>query len=140
VLEATTWYYYNNSGNVTRVVTNEEGTNNYVAHRMDYFTNGQAVEYVMGETWTWDGNPEHAPTAYDVTYARQFRYGERSERERAAIGKAGRDARVRPATCPQRDRTMRSTGGGARQRYLNRELNPDEDLDEDGNYDEIETQ
>jgi hypothetical protein len=35
---------------------------------------------------------------------------------------------------------MRSTGGGARQRYLNRELNPDEDLDEDGNYDEIETQ
>jgi RHS repeat-associated protein len=41
---------------------------------MDYFTNGQAVEYVMGETWTWDGDPEHAPTAYDVTYARQFRY------------------------------------------------------------------
>ena len=74
MLEATTWYYYNNSGNVTRVVTNEEGTNNYVAHRMDYFTNGQAVEYVMGETWTWDGDPESDPADYDVTYARQFRY------------------------------------------------------------------
>ena len=28
-------------------------------------------------------------------------YGERSERERAAIGKVSRDAPVRPATCPE---------------------------------------
>ncbi|MCO6439168.1 MAG: hypothetical protein J5J06_18920 [Phycisphaerae bacterium] len=37
--------------------------------------------------------------------------GERSERERAAIGKAGRDARVRPATCPQVASTKRAAGG-----------------------------
>jgi hypothetical protein len=37
--------------------------------------------------------------------------GERSEREHAATGKASRDARVRPATCPEGERTMRTTGG-----------------------------
>ncbi len=39
-------------------------------------------------------------------------YGERSERERAAIGKAIMDDRVRAATCPERVSTMRTTGGG----------------------------
>ncbi len=37
--------------------------------------------------------------------------GERSERERAAIGKASREACVRPATCPQEVSTTRTTGG-----------------------------
>ena|GEM_PF-2261666 len=39
-------------------------------------------------------------------------YGERSERERAAIGKADMDVRVRPATCPQGASTKRATEGG----------------------------
>jgi hypothetical protein len=37
--------------------------------------------------------------------------GERSERKRAATGKAGEDARVRPATCPEGVSTTRTTGG-----------------------------
>ena len=37
--------------------------------------------------------------------------GERSEREQAAIGKASRIARVRPATRPERASTTRATGG-----------------------------
>ncbi len=53
-----------------------------------YGNNGQTVSYMMGETWTWDGDPGSCPTAYDITYAREFRYD------------------------------------GARQRYLNRELDP----------------
>ncbi len=36
--------------------------------------NGQTVSYMMGETWTWDGDPGSCPTAYDITYAREFRY------------------------------------------------------------------
>jgi len=39
-------------------------------------------------------------------------YGERSERERAAIGKADMDVRVRPATCPQGVSRTRATEGG----------------------------
>jgi hypothetical protein len=78
------------------VVTNQAGTNAYTAHRLDYFSNGQAVEYVMGETSTWDGDPENDPADYDVAYARQFRYD------------------------------------GARQRYMNRALDPDDNYDEIG--------
>jgi RHS repeat-associated protein len=37
--------------------------------------------------------------------------GERSERERAATGKPGEDARVRPATCPEGASTTQTTGG-----------------------------
>jgi len=37
--------------------------------------------------------------------------GERSERERAAIGKASRDACDRPATCPEEVSTTRTSGG-----------------------------
>ncbi|MGB2988197.1 MAG: RHS repeat-associated core domain-containing protein [Phycisphaerae bacterium] len=51
--------------------------------RLEYAINGQAVTYVLGETW---GNGQE----YDITYAREFRYD------------------------------------GARQRYLNRELDPDD--------------
>ncbi len=39
-------------------------------------------------------------------------YGERSERERPATGKANREVRVRAATCPQGASTKRATGGG----------------------------
>jgi len=44
----------------------------------------------------------HAETGYG---------GERSERERAATGKASMDASVRPATCPEEVSTRRTTGG-----------------------------
>jgi len=37
--------------------------------------------------------------------------GERSERERAAIGKADTEVCARPATCPQQASTMRARGG-----------------------------
>jgi RHS repeat-associated protein len=43
---------------------------------------------------------------------RYVHQGARSERERAATGKAGEGARVRPANCPQRASMTRTTGGG----------------------------
>ncbi len=88
-LLSTTYYYYSNEGNVTRVVTNQAGTDQYSATRFVYALNGRAVTFVTGETWDWNGNPSFCPTLYDITYAREFRYD------------------------------------GARQRYLNRELDPD---------------
>jgi len=39
------------------------------------------------------------------------------------MGKADRDARVRPATRPEVASTKRATGGGARQRYMDAALN-----------------
>jgi RHS repeat-associated protein len=57
-----------------RVVTKEVSALTYTAHRLDYFSNGQAVEYVLGESWAWDGVPENDPTDYAVSYARAFRY------------------------------------------------------------------
>ena len=86
---STTYYYYNPSGNVTRVVTNPYETYDYSATRFVYASNGQAVLYVMGETWKWEGGAEDPVTNYTVTYIREFRYD------------------------------------GARQRYLNRELEYD---------------
>jgi len=40
-----------------------------------------------------------------------YHQGERSERERAATGKADMDVRDRPATCPKGESTKRTTGG-----------------------------
>ena len=80
VLDSTTWYYYSVYGNVTRTVTNEAGTDDYTATRFVYATNGQAVWYVMGESWEWDGDDEHAVTAYDIAYLREFRYDGPTER------------------------------------------------------------
>ena len=90
VLESTTYYFYNSSGNVTRVVTNQEGSNEYEATLLNYARNESAVTFVLGERWDWNGDPAHDPTGYDIAYAREFRYD------------------------------------GARQRYLNRELDPNE--------------
>ena len=73
VLLSTTWYYYNGVGNVTRIVTHPEGTDDYAATRLVYAVNGSAVSYVSGETWTWDG-VSACPEDYDITYAREFRY------------------------------------------------------------------
>ena len=95
VLESTTYYFYNSSGNVTRVVTNQEGSNEYEATLLSYARNESALTFVVGERWDWDGDPAHDPTGYDIAYAREFRYD------------------------------------GARQRYLNRELDPNELRDND---------
>ena len=90
VLESTTYCFYNSSGNVTRVVTNQEGSNEYEATLLGYARNESTVTFVLGERWDWDDDPAHDPTGYDIVYAREFRYD------------------------------------GARQRYLNRELDPSE--------------
>ena len=66
-----TYYYYNPSGNVTRVVTNNVETDEYSATRFVYALNGQAVWYVMGETWEV---VDDEIVNYDVTYIREFRY------------------------------------------------------------------
>ena len=73
VLLSTTWYYYNESGNVTQVVTSEAGTDQYESTRLAYARNGQAVSYVMGESWTWTGPPAD-PANYDIAYAHEYRY------------------------------------------------------------------
>ena len=70
VLLSTTWYYYNKLGNVTRVVTNQTGTEQYESIRMGYAKNGQAVSYVMGESWTWTGGGA-SPTSYEIAYAHE---------------------------------------------------------------------
>ena len=74
-LASTTWYYYNDVGNVTRVVTHEEGTQDYSATRLGYAVNGQAVVFMVNETWQWDGESScDVPGTYDITHAREFRY------------------------------------------------------------------
>ncbi|HNQ21790.1 MAG TPA: RHS repeat-associated core domain-containing protein [Phycisphaerae bacterium] len=94
-LVSTTWYYYVTKrsgvtdiplGNIERVVTKAVGSEWYEAKRFVYAQNLQAVAYVMGEKWQWDG--QSPPTQYAVTFIREFRYD------------------------------------GARERYLNRALNP----------------
>jgi len=83
-LVATKWYYYNDDGNVTRVVT-AEGTvlgypsvHAYSAVRMAYAKNQRAVAYAVGETWKWNSATD--PTDYDVTYAFQYLYDGARER------------------------------------------------------------
>ena len=74
-LRATTFYFYNNEGNVTRVVTEKAnpapGEPRFSATRMAYARNGRAVTFVMGETWNDNARP---PADYTITYAREFRY------------------------------------------------------------------
>jgi len=73
-LDSTTYYYYNDCGNVTRVVTHEEGTHDYSSTWLQYARNGSTVTYVLGESWLWTGNSESDPTSYTVRYAHEFRY------------------------------------------------------------------
>ena len=92
MLSSTTYYYYNDHGNVTRVVTEpaepESGLRHYTATWLKYATNGQAVTFVVGEEWDAYAGSPGCPENYTITYAREFWYD------------------------------------GARQRYLNRELDP----------------
>lgn len=71
-----TYYYYNESGNVTRVV-DEDAVNfgSFAATRLEYAKNGATVTYVLGETWDVDGpDPDTCPDNYTITFAREFRY------------------------------------------------------------------
>ncbi|MCH7704377.1 MAG: RHS repeat-associated core domain-containing protein, partial [Planctomycetes bacterium] len=72
VLLETTWYFYNPAGNPTRIVTSAAGTSDYSATLFSYASNGSAVSFVLGETWTDTGACEEQN--YVVTYAREFRY------------------------------------------------------------------
>ncbi len=76
-LLSTTYYYYNEEGNVTRIVTNENGTNQYQATRLGYARNGRAVTYALGETWDYNGT---FITSHTITYAREFRYDSARQR------------------------------------------------------------
>ena len=71
---STTGYDYNVAGNPTRIIAKPVASSTYSAKRFEYAKNGQAVTYVLGETWEWDGVPAHCPTNYDITFAREFRY------------------------------------------------------------------
>jgi len=71
------WYYYNNDGNVTRIVRHMTGDDRYRAPRFVYNGAGM-VEYVTGETWSaideldWieDGSgSEYALTNTEMTWA-----------------------------------------------------------------------
>jgi len=74
-LLSTTYYFYNDVGNPTRVVTEleapEPGQPRFSGTLMHYAANGQAVTYVMGETWNNEGS---GIADYTQTYAREFRY------------------------------------------------------------------
>ncbi len=77
-LVSTTYYYYNNYGNITRKVTQladpEPGEREYHATYLKYATNGETVTYLLGEEWDWNGNPLAEVTNYTVTFAREFWY------------------------------------------------------------------
>jgi len=70
-LQSTTWYYYNASGNIKQIITQEDGSDVYTSTRLVYARNGQAVSYIIGETCdeTDSKNP-----VYTFDYAREFRY------------------------------------------------------------------
>jgi hypothetical protein len=72
---SSTFYYYNESGNVTRVVTKQVSLSIYTSTRLEYAKNGQTVAYVLGELWQADGgDPDSCPDNFQMNYAREFRY------------------------------------------------------------------
>ena len=94
-LLSTTWYFYNTAGNVERVVTMDESVSRgeypllegedsstihgmpptYTAVRFEYAKNGEAVTFILGESWDPDGGDAGTcPDNYAVDFARQFRY------------------------------------------------------------------
>ncbi|UCG88239.1 MAG: RHS repeat-associated core domain-containing protein, partial [Gemmatimonadota bacterium] len=77
-LISTTYYYYNEYGNVTRVVTKQAEPDpeerRYAATWLKYAANGVAVTFAIGERWDWDGIEHHCPTNYTIDYAREFWY------------------------------------------------------------------
>ena len=77
-LLSTTWYFYNTAGNVTRIVTKDNGDDTHTVTRFEYADNCEAVSHMVGETWETDGGDgDTCPDGYTVTgFARQFRYDE----------------------------------------------------------------
>jgi hypothetical protein len=70
-----TWYYYNESGNPTRIVTQQAAyPDDFKCTRFGYARNQQAVTFILAEEWKWEGGEEDPITDYAVTYAREFRY------------------------------------------------------------------
>ena len=71
MLLSTTYYYYNDGGNVTRVVENLAGTEDYAATGLVYTINGSAVAHVITETWQWSSAVGGCPTkgTYDIICA-----------------------------------------------------------------------
>ena len=65
-LYSTKWYYYNDVGNVERILTKEEfpspGDSQFKATRLHYAANQVAVTYILGEHWDWDGVVGSRPT------------------------------------------------------------------------------
>jgi RHS repeat-associated protein len=85
-LKSTAWYYYNEDGNVTRVLSTLNtgicSTTNpceFTATRMEYARNDRVVTYALGEKWTWSDGTSN-PQGYLVTHAREFRYDGARER------------------------------------------------------------
>jgi RHS repeat-associated protein len=74
-LLSTTYYFYNDVGNPTRVVTETEapvpGQPKYSATLMNYAPNGQAVTHMMRDTWNNDGS---GIEDYAQGNRREFRY------------------------------------------------------------------
>ncbi len=74
-LVSTTYYYYNDYGNVTRKVTEladpEPEEKRYQSTYLKYAKNGQAVTYIVGEEWNY---LESWLADYAVTFAREFWY------------------------------------------------------------------
>ena len=73
----TTWYYYNDVGNVTRILTELEfpwaTQSKYAATRLHYAANGVAVAFIVGERWD-DGTEDSCPTNYAVDFAEEYYY------------------------------------------------------------------
>jgi len=76
-LQSTTWYYYNASGNIKQIITEENGSDIYTSTRLVYARNGQAVSYIIGETC--DETDSKDPV-YAFSYAREFRYDSARQR------------------------------------------------------------
>ncbi len=71
-LLSTTWYYYDDQGNPTRIITEDESLQGqYTATRFKYDAARQVVA-VLGETWTDQHTCQKLD--YELVYVREFRY------------------------------------------------------------------
>ena len=62
-----------------RLVIGAGETDQYASTRLAYAKNGNAVSYVMGESWTWTGGAA-SPVNYDIAYAHEYRYDNARQR------------------------------------------------------------
>ena len=70
---STTYYYYNDVGNVERILTRSESLNEVTVTRLHYAANGVAVAFIAGERWD-DGTEDSCPTNYAVDFAEEYYY------------------------------------------------------------------